>query len=70
VQVNQSRRQLPEAKTMGLHRNAPVALENATLYAEGKWLFAPVRTEADLKDAPRLGHSIKRRNLLVPEPWR
>jgi hypothetical protein len=35
---------------MHLHKNARAAIERATLYAEGKWVFSPVRSDSDLKD--------------------
>lgn len=54
VQVNLNRAQLAETNGMHLHKNAVSAIQEATLYAEGKWTFTPVRGDADLKDALRL----------------
>jgi hypothetical protein len=50
VQVNLTKTQLSKVGRMRLHRNALAAIERATLYAEGKWTFTPVRSDVDLKD--------------------
>ena len=54
AQVILSPAQLAEVEGVDLHAAARKALDTATLYAEGKWLFVPVRTAEDEADVRRL----------------
>lgn len=46
--------QLAEVEEFDLHAGARKALDAATLYAEGKWLFVRVETDGDGADVRRL----------------
>lgn len=54
VQLILSTTQVADIGRVPLHKNALAALSAANLYAEGKWLFVSVRSDADLKDVLRL----------------
>ncbi len=54
AQVILSAHQLLEIKDVEVHENTRRAIEGANLYPEGKWLFIPVKTAADLRDVKQL----------------
>jgi hypothetical protein len=54
AQVILSRAALDEAGLLKLGKNAKQAIEQAHLYAEGKWLFIPVASRRDLDDVKLL----------------
>ena len=54
VQINLSRSQLSQTGALHLHEKAAAAIDAANLYAEGKWIFAPVHNQSDVKDVLRL----------------
>jgi hypothetical protein len=51
VQIILSHIQLSKTKGIGLHKNALAAIDAANPYPEGKWIFVPIKTDIDLKDA-------------------
>ena len=54
VQVNLSPGNLSDVSRMDLGNNACKAIETANLYPEGKWVFVPVKTAADVRDIKEL----------------
>lgn len=54
AQVILNRTALDEASLLKLDKNAKQAIEQAHLYAEGKWLFIPVTSKHDVDDVKRL----------------
>lgn len=54
VQIIVSRENLEDATGLHLHSSALEAIESATEYSEGKWLFISVKDANDLKDIMEL----------------
>ncbi len=54
AQVNLSPEAVEQAQSEGLGRNVQQAIERANPYPEGRWLFVPVESEADVRDVQRL----------------
>ncbi len=54
AQVNLSPEAVEQAQSEGLGRNVQRAIERANPYPEGRWLFVPVESEADVRDVQRL----------------
>ena len=54
AQVILNRACLRQAALLKLGKSAKQAMQRANLYAEGKWLFIPVRCERDADDVKRL----------------
>ena len=54
AQVILSRAALDQASLLKLGRSAQLAIDQAHLYAEGKWLFVPVKSKRDADDVKLL----------------
>ena len=54
VQVILNRAELAQAAQLKLHAGALQAIESATEYSEGKWLFIPVNSAHDVSDVLEL----------------
>ncbi len=54
VQVVLGEAQVQEALQRGLGQNARRAIESATPFAEGRWLFIPIDSDEDVEDVIRL----------------
>ena len=54
AQINIPRNSLAQLEGLKLRANAQRAVESATLYPEGKWLFVTIESPSDLRDARRL----------------
>lgn len=54
VQVNLSPGAVEKALRMKPGRNVCLAIERAHPYPEGRWLFIPVESQADIRDVQRL----------------
>jgi hypothetical protein len=54
VQINLDPAAVEQAQGMELGENVQRAIAQATPYPEGRWLFIPVESEADLQDVQRL----------------
>lgn len=54
AQVNLSPAAIEQAQSMGLGENIQQAIARAHPYPEGRWLFIPVESEADMQDIQRL----------------
>ncbi len=66
AQLIVSRKNLEEAAQLDLHRNAQAAIESATEYTEGKWLFIQVKAKDDLEDVLEL---VERKNRVHEGYW-
>lgn len=54
VQINLSPEGVEQAEAMYSGSGVPLAIERATPYPEGRWLFIPVVSENDLRDVESL----------------
>jgi len=54
AQLILNRTALEQASLLRLGKNAQLAMEQAHLYTEGKWLFIPVESNRDMEDIKRL----------------
>ena len=54
AQINLDPAAIEQALEMKLGENVQQAIARATPYPEGRWLFIPVESEADLRDVQRL----------------
>ena len=54
VQIVVGEAEIQQALERGLGRQARQAIEKATPYAEGRWLYIPVKSRRDLKDVRQL----------------
>jgi hypothetical protein len=54
AQVNLSPEAVEQAQSEGLGHNVQLAIIRANPYPEGRWLFVPVESEADVRDVQRL----------------
>jgi hypothetical protein len=54
AQVNLSPEAVEQVQSEGLGHNVRQAIERANPYPEGRWLFVPVESEADVRDVQRL----------------
>jgi hypothetical protein len=54
VQINLDPAAIEHAQGMKLGENVQRAIAQATPYPEGRWLFIPVQSEADLRDIQQL----------------
>ncbi|MHB1319933.1 MAG: DUF3788 family protein [Anaerolineae bacterium] len=51
IQINLSPDGVEQARALAVGPGVPLAIERAKPYPEGRWLFIPVTSEADLRDA-------------------